>query len=69
MRHIKNGKETIFKIKKVMMEIEQIARIEGVWIENANAWDGSKVTRLWSSIWKPMDKYLSLKLGSERSRK
>jgi hypothetical protein len=69
VKHIKNGKEKVFKTKKVMMEIERIARIEGVWIENANAWDGGKVNCLWSTVWKPMDKYLSLKLGSERSRK
>ena len=69
VRHIKNGKEKVFKMKKLMMEIEQITRIQGVWNENANTWDGSKVTRLWSSVWKPMDTYLSLKLGRERIRK
>ena len=66
--HIKNGKEKLCKIQKVMKIVEKFGRDRKVWHNDTKHWDGARITALWTAIWRDLDPYLCGNLG-EKSRK
>ena len=55
--HLKNGRENISKIGRVMEFIVMFVKEEKVWIEDKN-WSGAKITTIWTGIWHRLDPYL-----------
>ena len=58
VRHIKNGQNKLSKMKRVMGVIERFGRNRSVWHDNAQYWNGARVTTLWTSTWNDLSPYL-----------
>ena len=43
-------------MKKVMLQVEQFARLEGVWLQGG--WTPAAVTTMWSTIWHRLEPHL-----------
>ena len=58
VRHIKNGRNKLSKMKRVMGVIERFGRNRSVWHDNTQYWNGARVTTLWTSTWNDLSPYL-----------
>ena len=64
--HLKSGPGNLSKMKQVLLQVESFGRERGLWQSN-NVWNGERVTKLWSGIWKDLDQYLRTESSSNRN--
>ena len=73
VEQIKNGPRSLSKIRQMMKRIKDFGSEQNIWV--MGSWNGEGITKLWSTIGRMLDTYLSTEINSnticctEKSRK